>query len=141
MCFSLHAVPSAHSFTWRCSANYLMHAGCPATKACVFTPGSLSACHRIIGRASGRPLFSSPHHSLGKLINSSPRPTIIYSISWPISELVVFICLSQSLLAAVFVPRSDCRPLFLCSVPCKTIRLALALVITLIHRCFNARHG
>lgn len=30
VCFSPHAVPLAHCFTWRCSTNYLMRAGSPA---------------------------------------------------------------------------------------------------------------
>lgn len=83
VCFSLHAVPLAHCFTWRCSTNYLMRAGRPAW-ATAHCTGMKSVCsHRggfsalVMGRAS--PLFSFPHHSFGKLISSSLWPAIIYS--------------------------------------------------------------
>lgn len=95
---------------------------CPLHRheVCVLTPGSLSACHRIMGRESGSPLFNSPYHSFGELVNSSLRRAVIYGISWSISKLLLFLYISvqtQSTLAAVFVLRNNHCPLFLCSVP------------------------
>ncbi len=115
---------------------------CPLHRheVCVFTPGSLSARRRIMGRARGSPLFSSPHHSFGELISSSLWPVIIYS---PVYFMAHF-RISASLYIQANLHLQQCLyyvisvvPLLLCSVPCKTIRLELwAVVITLIPRCF-----
>lgn len=75
----------------------------PRLEVCVLTLGSLSARHQIMGKARGSPLITSPHHSFGELINSSLWPAIIYSISWPISELA-----RLSVLKAIFACSWDC---------------------------------
>lgn len=75
----------------------------PGLEVCALSLGSLSARHQIMGRARGSPLFSSPHHSFGRLINFSLWPAIIYSISWPISELACF-----CVLKAIFACSSNC---------------------------------
>lgn len=47
VCSSLRAVLSAHRFTWRCSTNYLMHAGHP-TWAAAHRTGVESVCsHQV----------------------------------------------------------------------------------------------
>lgn len=111
---------------------------CPLHRheVCVFTPGSLSARRRIMGRARGSPLRGSPHQSFGELISSSLRPAIIYS---PVYFMAHF-RISASLYVRANLHLQQClycvisvASLFLCSVPCKTIRLELwAVVITLV---------
>lgn len=112
VCFSLHAIPSADRFACQCSTNYLMHAGCPAWAAAhcrhearVFTPGSLSACRQIMGRARGSPLLSSPHHSFAELISFSLWPAMIYSPVYFMAHFKISASLyfqPTSTLAAVF---------------------------------------
>lgn len=53
VCFSPHAVPLAHRFTWRGSTNYLMRAGRPAWAPSRRTDTSLRA-------HAGQPLCTSP---------------------------------------------------------------------------------
>lgn len=117
---------------------------CPLHRheVCVFTPGSLSARLQIMGRARESPLFGSPHHSFGELISSSLWPAIIYSPVYFMAHFRV----SASLYVRANLHLQQClfcviSVVFLCSVPCKTLRLELrAVVITLIPRCFIVQH-
>lgn len=119
-----------------CGMPSVSHCPLHRHEVCVFTPGSLSASHRIIGRVRGSPLSCSPHHSFGELISSSQWPAIICS---PVYFMAHF-RISTSLYVQANLHLQQClhsvisiAPLFLCSVPCKTIRLELwVLVITLV---------
>lgn len=104
----------------------------------VFTPGSLSACCWIMGRARGSALFSAPNHSFGELISFSLWPAIIYSPVYFMAHFrfstSLYVQANLHLLQCLYYVISLAP---LCSVPCKTIRLELwAVVITLIPRCF-----
>ncbi len=105
---------------------------------CVFTSGSLPACCRIMGRMRESRPFNSPHHWFGELISSFLWPAIIYS---PVYFMAHF-KISPSLYVQANLHLQRClywviSVVFLCSVPCKTLRLELwAVVITLIPRCF-----
>lgn len=113
---------------------------CPLHRheVCVFTPGSLSARRQIMGRARESLHLSSPHHSFGKLISSSLWPAIIHS---PVYFMAHF-RIRASLYVQANLHLQQClycviSVVFLCSVPCKTLKLELlAVVITPIPRCF-----
>ena len=77
----LHQLSDAHG------APSMTHCPLHRHEYCVLILGSLSARYQIMGRARWSPLLSSLHHSFGELINSTLWPAIIYSISWPISDL------------------------------------------------------
>lgn len=107
-------------------------------EVCVFTPGSLSARCRIMGRARGSLQFSTPHHSFGELISFSLWPVIIYSPEYFMAHFRISASLYVQ--ANLYLQQCLCCVISigpLCSVPCKTIRLVLcAVVVTLIPCCF-----
>ena len=121
-----------------CGMPSVSHCPLHRHEVCVFTPGSLSTCRRIMGRVRGSPLFSSPHHSFRELISFSLWPAIIYS---PVYFMAHF-RISASLYVQANLHLQHCLYCVisiapLCSVPCKTIRPELwIVVITLIPRCF-----